>query len=72
MTTLGTVDREGNTTIHYACRGAKYQTIAMLLDEFDAVSVSKRNAEKKLPIDLLWESNAVEDGECVEHTECVF
>ncbi len=72
MTTLGTVDREGNTAMHYACRGAKYQTIAMLLDEFDAVSVSKRNAEKKLPIDLLWESNAVEDRESVDYMECVF
>ncbi len=68
MTTLGAGDREGNTAIHYAL----HLDSDASLDEFDAVSVSKRNAEKKLPIDLLWESNAVEDGECVEFTECVF
>ncbi len=31
------------------------------LEEYDAVSVSRQNAHKKLPIDLLWESNVVED-----------
>ena len=51
-----------NTALHYACRGAKYDIISLLLDKFDAVSVSKRNAYKKLPIDLLWESNAVKHG----------
>ena len=71
-TTLDAVDREGNTALHYACRGAKYETITMLLDTYDAVSVSKWNAQKKLPIDLLWESNAVEDRESIEYTESVF
>jgi ankyrin repeat protein len=47
------VDREGNSLLHYACHGAKYNTIALLLNEYDAVSVSKRNAQNKLPIDLL-------------------
>ncbi len=70
--TLDTADRQGNTALHYACRGAKYETISMLLDKFDAVSVSKRNAQKKLPIDLLWESNAVEDRQSIEYTENVF
>eukprot|EP00984_Skeletonema_dohrnii_P030957 scaffold22890_cov109-Skeletonema_dohrnii-CCMP3373.AAC.4 len=71
-TTLGTVDSQGNTVLHLACRGAKYETIAMLLERYDAVSVSKRNAKKKLPIDLLWESNEVQDRESIEYIESVF
>eukprot|EP00984_Skeletonema_dohrnii_P018808 scaffold8881_cov93-Skeletonema_dohrnii-CCMP3373.AAC.1 len=69
---LDAIDRKGETALHYACRGAKYENIALLLEEYDAVSVSKRNAHKKLPIDLLWESNAVEDRESIEYTESVF
>ena len=42
------------------------------MDKYDAVSVSKRNAQKKLPIDLLWESNEILDRESVEYTESVF
>jgi len=71
-TTLGTVDSQGNTVLHLACRGAKYETIAMILDKYDAVSVSKRNAHKKLPLDLLWESNEVQDRESIEYMESVF
>ena len=71
-TTLDAVDRVGNTLLHYACRDAGHEIIAMLLEKFDAVSVSKRNAQNKLPIDLLWESNAVEDRESVEYTDSVF
>ncbi len=36
------------------------------MDEYDAASVSKRNVDKKLPVDLLWESIVVEDGEGIE------
>jgi hypothetical protein len=64
--------REGNTALHYACLGAKYETITLLLEKYDAISVSKRNTHKKLPIDLLWESNEVLDREGVEYTESVF
>ena len=71
-TSLGATDREGNTALHYACRGAKYQTIALLLEKYNAVSVSKRNAQNKLPIELLWESNEVSDRESLKHTEMVF
>ena len=71
-TTLDAADREGNTALHYACRSAKYDMITLLLDKYDAVSVSKRNAQKKLPIDLLWESNEVLDRGSIEHTESVF
>jgi ankyrin repeat protein len=71
-TTLRAVDFDHNTVLHYACRGVKYDTVALLLDKFDAVSVSKRNAHKKLPIDILLESDEVLDRESTEYTECVF
>ena len=70
--TLRVADFDNNTALHYACRGAKYESIALLLEKYDAVSVSKRNAQNKLPIDLLWESNEVLDRESVEYTESVF
>jgi hypothetical protein len=70
--TLRAMDDDRSTALHYACRGAKYDTIARLLGEYDPVSVSKRNANKKLPIDLLWESDGVEDRESIEYTESVF
>ena len=70
--TLDAVDRDGNTALHCACQGAKYNTIAMFLEKYDAVSVSRRNADNKLPIELLWECNAVEDRESVEYTDSIF
>ena len=71
-TTLRAVDFGNNTALHYACCGAKYDTIALLLEKYDAISVSKRNAHKQLPIDLLWESNEVIDRESIEYTDSVF
>eukprot|EP00984_Skeletonema_dohrnii_P005913 scaffold2096_cov107-Skeletonema_dohrnii-CCMP3373.AAC.2 len=71
-TTLDAVDQEGNTALHLACHCARHEIIGLLLDKYDAVSVSKRNAQKKLPIDLLFESNMVEDREGIEYTESVF
>mmetsp|Transcript_27287 Transcript_27287/g.42874 ORF Transcript_27287/g.42874 Transcript_27287/m.42874 type:complete len:82 (-) Transcript_27287:98-343(-) len=44
----------------------------MWLEKFDAVSVSKRNADEKLPIDLLWESDLVSDRESIEYIESVY
>jgi len=44
----------------------------MLLEKYDAVSVSTRNAHGKLPVDLLWESDLIPDRESVEYTESVF
>eukprot|EP00984_Skeletonema_dohrnii_P000719 scaffold212_cov108-Skeletonema_dohrnii-CCMP3373.AAC.16 len=70
--TLRAIDIDNDTALHYACRGAKYDTIALLLENYDATFVSKRNAQKKLPIDLLWESNAVGDRESVDYTASVF
>ena len=70
-TTLRAVDIDNNTALHYACRGAKHDSIALLLETYDAASVSKSNADGKLPIDLLWESNAANRGS-VEYTGSVF
>ena len=70
-TTLEAVDDDGDTALHYACYGVKYDTIALLLDKYDAMSVSKRNNRKMLPIEVLWENHRV-DRESVEYTECVF
>ena len=70
-TTLEAVDHDDNTPLHYACRGAKYETIALLLDKYNAMSVSKRNAEGKLPIDVLCESDEVAE-ESIEHLESLF
>ena len=66
------IDSRENTTLHYACRGAKYDTIALLLEKYGAASVSKRNSHGKLPIDMLWESNEVGDRESVEYVGSVF
>ena len=68
--TLRAVDIN-NTALHYACRGANHDIIDLLLEKY-AASVSKRNADGKLPIDLLWESNAINDRESVEYLGSVF
>ena len=70
--TLRAVDFQNNTALHYACRGAKYETIALLLENHDAASVSKRNTHDKLPIELLWGSDAVENRESIDYTDSVF
>jgi ankyrin repeat protein len=66
------VDFKNNTALHYACRGAKYETIAMLIEKYNAVSISNQNADGKLPLDLLLGSNDVSDRESIEYTESVF
>ena len=71
-TTLNAVDKKGETALHYACRGANYDAIGLLIEKYAAVSVSKQNAYKKLPIELLWESNAVEDRESLGYAESIF
>ena len=71
-TTLDAVDHEGNSALHLACHRARHEIIVTLLETYDAVSVSKRNAQKKLPIDLLFESSLVPDRESVDYTETVY
>ena len=68
---LDTVDRDGNTALHHACQNATYDTIAMLLEDYDAISVSRQNYQQKLPIDLLWDSSAV-DRDDLEYVESTF
>ena len=71
--TLSAADRGGNTALHLACRGAKHDTIALLLEKYGAVSVSQRNVCKKLPIHLLLESDAaVNRADDIKYLESVF
>jgi ankyrin repeat protein len=70
--TLSYVDKDGNTAIHHACRGAKHETIALLLKRYHGVSISTRNLQEKLPIELLFESSKVVDRESVQYMESVF
>jgi ankyrin repeat protein len=71
--TLTAVDRGGNTALHHACRGAKYDIIALLLKKYGAVSVSKTNGHNKLPIHLLLESGATTNREDdTQYMESIF
>ena len=69
-TTLGAVDEQGNTALHYACHGAKHEMIALLTETYGAVS--KRNARNQLPIHLLLLGNEVSDREGIEYTDSIF
>ena len=71
-TTSQLEDQSGDVALHYACRGAKYNNIALLLEKCDVASVSKRNANGKLPLDLLFESNDIIDRESIEYTDCIY
>ena len=44
----------------------------MRLENYDRVSVSKRNDDGKLPIEVLLESNKVFDRQNSEYIDCVF
>jgi ankyrin repeat protein len=71
--TLTAVDREGNTALHLACCGARYDTIALLLEKYGAVSVSQSNVLNKLPIHLLLESDATASrADGTKYLESVF
>jgi ankyrin repeat protein len=72
--TLGATDEEGNTVLHYACIGANHAMIALLLDNYGSMSVSKRNAKKQLPITLLLESNDddVNGRDDIKYVESVY
>ena len=65
-------DFDDNTALHYACRDANNAIIALLLDKYDSMSVSKRNTHGQLPIDLLLENNELRDEESVEYTESIY
>ena len=65
-------DRWQNTLLHHACRGANHLMIAFLLEKYDAAFVSKRNSSRQLPIDLLFDSEAVSDREGIEYMESIY
>ena len=71
-TSLQSRDVDDNTALHHACCGAKYDTIALLLEKYSVVSVSNPNSSKLLPIDLLLGSKAVSDRESIAYTESIF
>lgn len=72
ITNIGAVNNQGDTALHCACRGAKYDTIALLLQTRRVVPVSQQNNQKQLAIEVLWESEEVNDRESREFTECVY
>ncbi len=70
--TLEMKDRWQNTVLHHACRGANHVMISYLLEKYDAAFVSTRNSSKQLPIDLLFDSEAVSDREGIEYMESIY
>ncbi len=72
--TLTAVDRERNTALHLACRGAKHATISLFLEEHGGISVSKRNARNQLPVHLLLESNTdtVRDRGDIKYLQSIY
>ena len=69
-TALPVGDKQGNTALHYVCRDAKHKMIALLTENYGAVS--KRNARKELPLQLLLESTQVSDKDGIEYTDSIF
>ena len=65
-------DFEHNTALHLACRGAKHDTITLLLEKYGGTSISKRNAHNQLPIHLLLESNEVSDKDDSKFLESIY
>lgn len=70
--TLDAIDKEGNTVLHNACLGGNHNTIALLLDRYGAVSVSKGNVHNQIPIDLLFKSEAVSDRGGIAYAVSIF
>ena len=72
-TALRVLDFDDNTVLHYACRDANHAIIALLLDKYGSMSVSKRNTYCQLPIHLLLENNNEFCGEeSAEYTESIY
>ena len=65
---LNVCDSIKDYPLHYACRGGKLDTVRYLLTK-QIVPVSEKNANGKLPINLLWES--CEQGASNESNEYV-
>jgi ankyrin repeat protein len=69
---LETKDRSQNTLLHFACRGANHAIITLLLERPAASFVSTRNSQRQLPIDLLFESEAVSDRNDIKYVESIY
>ena len=70
---ISIADSKGNTALHYACLDANYEIIALLLENYGPLSVSKRNLEGKLPLQLLlFETDSVGNRESTRYTDSVF
>jgi ankyrin repeat protein len=70
---LTTADEDGNTALHHACRATNHAIVALLLDKYGSMSVSKRNVHKQLPIELLLQNkNEVNDKESADYTESIY
>ena len=72
-------DKWGNTPLHYACRGAKCDVIKVLLEKHQehTTSISERNDDDKLPIQLLCDARRLGlfkkvDTESIEYTEALW
>ena len=71
-------DMWGNTPLHYACRYGKLDTVKLLLEKQEYIdSVSVRNDDGKLPIQLLCEAPRLGlrmkiDRESTEYTETIW
>ena len=71
-------DMWGNTPLHYACRYGKLDTVKLLLDKQEYIdSVSVRNDDDKLPIQLLCEAPRLGlrkkiDRESTQYTETIW
>jgi predicted transcriptional regulator with HTH domain len=70
--TLKMKDMWQNTLLHFACRGANHVMIACLLEKYNAAFVSTKNSYGQLPIDLLFDSEAVSDREGIEYMESIY
>ena len=70
--TLNNIDAKNNSPLHYACRGGNCGVVNYLLETLNVPSVSERNNEKKLAIDLLFECGEnMLDRESMEYIETV-
>ena len=70
--TLNNVDANKDSPLHYACRGGKCDAVKYLL-EANVPSVSERNNDKKLAINLLFEcGESILDRDSLEYVETIW
>ncbi|KAK1743013.1 ankyrin repeat domain-containing protein [Skeletonema marinoi] len=62
-------DNRGNTPLHCACVGGRYDVIEMLLTWYPNPAVCERNVDGDLPIQLLLDCD---DQESADYSSCIF